>query len=133
MFAKMRASYNISIFSRHITIAERPMNFSKYVATMNDRRRIKGCIFTASGVRGRFRHLSKGAFASGMGKFCRGLRRGLLRFLRLEYGWKNELRDRGGALKLFPFFFFFRVSSTLSTPLFSDCSFVVSKFLRLSL
>lgn len=40
-----------------------------------------------------------------MEKFCRDLRRGLLFvFLWLEYGRKNELRVRGGASKLFPFF-----------------------------
>jgi len=116
--------YTQAIFSHLITILLWPMDFSKYIASMNDSCWIKGWIFTAW-VRGRFRHLSKGAFVNDMKKFCRGL-------LFVSYGSNGKMNYES---KAEPRNFFFSCIFLLSFSLnvLFNCSSVVSKFLRLSL
>lgn len=111
------------------------MNFSKYISRMNDRHRIKGRIFKALGLGNAYVIYQKALSRVAWKSFVASCVRGLLRFLRLEYGRKNGLRERGGASKLF-LFFFLRILLLLLPPSrrpLNDCSSVVSNFLRLSL
>lgn len=100
------------IFSHHIAITSRPMNFSKYIVSMNDSRRIKGWIFTAFGLGDAFviyqKVLSRMAWESFVAVF---FSYGSNADGKMNYESKAESRN---------FFFFFLRVLPLSLPMSSS-------------